>query len=211
MTREEAIRLLKTYRNCLFGILTEPIAMAIKALEQEPCEDATLKDIFCMGCEYKEPTTKNDLGVDAVSRQSVLDIIRFEDKWLLDVKGHNTNTKIAFSGMKSEIAELPPVNPQEPKTGEWIPISERLPENIRPVIVTWKNNNPESYYQHIVGKHFIGVAHYLKGKWYWYSSTTEDFLAEYGRYEGEEFDEAIEVIAWQPLPEPYKAESEGEK
>ena len=91
---------------------------------------------------------------------------------------------------------------------EWISVSERLPEYIRPVIVTWKNNDAESYYQHIVGKHFIGVAHYLKGKWYWYSSTTEDFLAEYGRYEGEEFDEAIEVIAWMPLPEPYKAESE---
>ncbi len=90
----------------------------------------------------------------------------------------------------------------------WIPVSERLPDNIRPVIVTWKNNDPKSYYQYIVGKHFIGVAHYLKGKWFWYSSTTEDFLAEYGRYDGEEFDEAIEVTAWMPLPEPYKAESE---
>lgn len=92
---------------------------------------------------------------------------------------------------------------EEPKAG-WIPVSEKLPEDIRPVMVTWKNNDPASYYQYIVGKHFIGVAHYLKGKWYWYSSTTEDFLAEYGRYEGEEFDEAIEVIAWCPLPEPYK-------
>ena len=90
----------------------------------------------------------------------------------------------------------------------WIPVSERLPEDIKPVIVTWKNNDPKSYYQYIVGKHFIGVAHHLKGKWYWYSSTTEDFLAEYGRYEGEEFDEAIEVVAWMPLPEPYTAESE---
>lgn len=90
----------------------------------------------------------------------------------------------------------------------WIPVSERLPEDIKPVIVTWKNNDPKSYYQYIVGKHYIGVAHHLKGKWYWYSSTTEDFLAEYGRYEGEEFDEAIEVVAWMPLPEPYRAESE---
>lgn len=103
------------------------------------------------------------------------------------------------------IRNMPAINPT--KTG-WIPVSERLPDDIRPVIVTWKNNDPASYYQYIVGKHFIGVAHYLKGKWYWYSSTTEDFLAEYGRYEGEEFDEAIEVIAWMPLPEPYKAESE---
>ena len=88
--------------------------------------------------------------------------------------------------------------------GEWIPCSERLPEDIRPVIVTWKNNDPESYYQYIVGKHFIGTAHYHRGKWYWYSSVTEDLLAEYGKCDSEEFDEAIEVVAWMPLPEPWK-------
>lgn len=85
----------------------------------------------------------------------------------------------------------------------WIPCSERLPEDIRPVIVTWKNTDPASYYQYIVGKHFTGTACYKNGKWYWYSSTTEDMLSEYGRYDSEEFDEAIECIAWMPLPEPY--------
>lgn len=86
----------------------------------------------------------------------------------------------------------------------WIPCSERLPENIRPVIVTWKNTDPASYYQYIVGKHYIGTAHYYRGKWYWYSSVTEDLLAEYGKCDSEEFDEAIEVVAWMPLPKPYK-------
>ena len=90
------------------------------------------------------------------------------------------------------------------KATQWIPVSERLPEDIRPVIVTWKNTDPASYYQYIVGKHFTGTACYKNGKWYWYSSTTEDMLAEYGRYDSEEFDEAIECIAWMPLPEPYK-------
>lgn len=88
----------------------------------------------------------------------------------------------------------------------WVLCSERLPEDIRPVIVTWKNTDPASYYQYIVGKHFTGTACYKNSKWYWYSSTTEDMLAEYGRYDSEEFDEAIECIAWMPLPEPYKAE-----
>ena len=98
------------------------------------------------------------------------------------------------------IERQPTIEPEQ----HWIPCSERLPEDIRPVIVTWKNTDPASYYQYIVGKHFTGTACYKNDKWYWYSSTTEDMLAEYGRYDSEEFDEAIECIAWMPLPEPYK-------
>lgn len=102
----------------------------------------------------------------------------------------------------SLVDSAPTIDPV--KHGKWIPVSERMPEDITPVIVTWKNTDPASYYQHIVGKHFTGVACYKNGKWYWYSSTTEDMLAEYGRYDSEEFDEAIECIAWMPLPEPYR-------
>jgi hypothetical protein len=90
----------------------------------------------------------------------------------------------------------------------WIPVTERFPEDIKPAIVTWKNNDPKSYYQYIVGKHFIGTAHFKNGKWFWYSSVTEDLLAEYGKCDSEEFDEAIEVIAWMPLPEPMKVGEE---
>lgn len=108
--------------------------------------------------------------------------------------------KCALTCAEASIKMMPSAQPQ------WIPVTERLPEDIRPVIVTWCNTDPTSYYQYIVGKRFIGVAHYKSGKWYWYSSTTEDFLAEYGRYDGEEFDEAIEVIAWCELPDPWKGE-----
>lgn len=94
---------------------------------------------------------------------------------------------------------------QEPR---WIPVSEGLPKDIKPVQITWKNNDPETYYQDIKGKHFAGTAHYKDGKWYWYSDVTEDFLAEYGRCDICEFDSAIEVVAWMPMAEPYEAESE---
>lgn len=94
--------------------------------------------------------------------------------------------------------------PSADRPQEWILCSERLPEDIRPVLVTWKNTDPASYYQYIVGKHFIGTAHYHNGKWYWYSSVTEDLLAEYGKCDSEEFDEAIEAVAWMPLPKPWK-------
>lgn len=46
---------------------------------------------------------------DAISREAVIDIIDFEDKWLHDASGHNANTKIAFSGLKSKVKALPSV------------------------------------------------------------------------------------------------------
>ena len=129
---------------------------------------------------------------DLISRQQAIDA-------LIEWYGCEPSDIGAFENI---IDKLPSAQP-EPR---WIPCSERLPEDIRPVIVTWKNTDPKSYYQYIVGKHFTGTACYKNGKWYWYSSTTEDMLAEYGRYDSEEFDEAIECIAWMPLPEPYKGE-----
>lgn len=56
MTREEAkSTLINKVKPCMDGTeWGEALDMAIKALSTEPREDATLKDIFCMGCEYKE-------------------------------------------------------------------------------------------------------------------------------------------------------------
>ena len=141
---------------------------------------------------------------DLIERDKVIEyclkLIDVERKQGSDVMNYGqerinqTDTIIAF------VENLPSARQQ----GDWIPCSERLPEDIGPVLVTWKNNDPASYYQYIVGKHFIGTAHYHRGKWYWYSSVTEDLLAEYGKCETEEFDEAIEAVAWMPLPKPYE-------
>ena len=132
---------------------------------------------------------------DLISRQAAIDAaIEATKKW----------DGLYPQGLNCEIQEAVNALPSAQPEPRWIPCSERLPEDIRPVIVTWKNTDPKSYYQYIVGKHFTGTACYKNGKWYWYSSTTEDMLAEYGRYDSEEFDEAIECIAWMPLPEPYK-------
>ena len=115
------------------GELTDKdIDRIFKALEQEPCDDAISRDAVWDVMQELWGTSgelidrlmalpsvnPQEPSGDAISRQAVLDIINFEDKWLLDAKGHNADTKIAFSGMKSKVAELPPVNPQ-PKTGHW--------------------------------------------------------------------------------------------
>ena len=48
---------------------------------------------------------------DLISRQQVLDIIKFEENWLSDAKGNNPNTDIAFSGIMAKVAKLPLVTP----------------------------------------------------------------------------------------------------
>ena len=95
--------------------------------------------------------------------------------------------------------------PAEPK---WIPVSERLPENLEPVNITWVNHDPESYYVDIKDKPFTATGIHYRGQWYWYSTTCADYLGEYGSNDIDKVDDAIEIVAWMPLPEPYKAESE---
>ena len=59
---------------------------------------------------------------DSVSRQQVLDIVKFEEKWLKDAKGNNPNTDIAFSGIMAKVAKLPPIR----KRGTWVKATEMV-------------------------------------------------------------------------------------
>lgn len=88
----------------------------------------------------------------------------------------------------------------------WIPVSERLPDNTDPVNITWVNHDPEVYYADIKDKPFTATGHYCNGRWWWYSASCQDYLDEYGHCDDDAMDDAIEVIAWMPLPEPYKGE-----
>lgn len=90
----------------------------------------------------------------------------------------------------------------------WILCSEDYPKELEPVIITYVNHQPELYYKYVKDKPFVATGIYYKEEWYWYSSTCEDYLAEYGRCDVDKIDDAIEVMAWMPLPEPYRKGSE---
>ena len=88
--------------------------------------------------------------------------------------------------------------------GEWIPVGERLPNDLEPVNITWINHDPEPYYKEIKDKPFTATGVYFNGQWYWWSTLCTDTLAEYSHNFDDVIDTSIEVVAWQPLPEPYK-------
>ena len=115
---------------------------------------------------------------DLISRQAVLDLMRRETRWCVRSEDGKFNNVGLLYDDVMFGIDKLPPVKQEPK---WIPVSEKLPKN-----GTWnlftdgKNVSVERYKSDTID-HF-----YPNGRWF-------------------SLDEAI---AWMPLPQPYKAESE---
>ena len=121
MTNEEAINLLDN----LIGMIEDnhnsdydtAFKMAIKALKQNESAEEWYK-LFVEKLE-QEPSG------DAISRQAVLELV---NKGYMGLYARQTDIEI----MKDKINDLPPINPQETKTGHWF-VDER-PESDREVV-----------------------------------------------------------------------------
>lgn len=142
---------------------------------------------------------------DLISRQAVLDklkrLIEVERLQGTDEMGYGRERVSAYETMihsiKSEYL-YPSVSVAE-KAGEWIPVSEMLPEDgIYLVTVERITGKPR-----IETKSFakdlnrVDDFSFRKHKCGWY-----DYDSEYGCWED------TNVIAWMPLPQPYNGESE---
>lgn len=111
----------------------------------------------------------------------------------------------AINVVRGNLANMPNIDPCQ---YQWIPVTERLPEDNVPVNITWVNRCPEPYYIDIKDVPFTATGIYFRGIWHWYSCVCEDLLAEYGKSRADIMDDDIEVIAWMPLPKPYGGEQE---
>ena len=199
MTREEAITIFKGFK--FLPREMKAVDMAIKALEQEP-------------------TTKNDLADDCISRaQTQIEIEMNASRYTIAKERGGmgqvewSDQLIKVSDAVDIIRQMPPVTPQEPtakncescryyglhhdvcnycykcslwteQESRWIPVSERLPKKNVEVLATT-----------IWGA--VTIAEMF---------SANDWLI----HEGATNAGADDIVAWMPLPKPYKAESEVE-
>ena len=186
MTREQAIN----YMFCS-GFSEEQVSEVVRALTYEP-------------------TTKNYLGVDCISRQEVLDLInadwKYEGleieinnlpsvtqepqtfKWCTDCKEYDQEKHCCHRWSKvirNTVEEMK----QEPR---WIPVSEYLPVTNDEVLVTYIVNGNAK-------KRYVETANCFDGEW---SSVNDEYRIPNTK---------IEIIAWCEMPKPYKAETEEKK
>ena len=150
---------------------------------------------------------------DCISRQAAVDAVHKNYDTILDFKSDGRTVADSFEDI---IDALPPAQPEQ----KWIPCSERLPENRVSVIVCfreWQQYAKRYVYSIVVGwyarKH--SVHENVFSDWEAdceYDEIEDEYYIEEGWYEfttqgnGDLMNWYInaDVIAWMPLPEPYK-------
>lgn len=100
------------------------------------------------------------------------------------------------------INDAPTIEPER-KTGKWIPVSERLPEEHNDVLVTvyfmgLERKHSPGWNDHIKPSYYVDLASHIDGEWY---SASDEYKIALKRNK---------VIAWMPLPESYKGDKDGE-
>lgn len=193
MTREEAIKNIK--EHCYFANLIpqakEALDMAIKALSAEPCEDC-ISRTPSIPKEWQDVFKDVDEFIEFIWDR--VDTSDFEDSYTSPVINAEPNElfKVTASDKREQLYDLfvemierknvPSATPQEPS---WIPVTERLPEENERILLN------------------VRMPHYQAVR----SGMYHDELFSLDNGDCWRVGD-IEVVAWQSLPEPYKAESE---
>ena len=158
MTREEAIKMLKSkidgHTDTSYE-WTEAVRMAINALEQESTTKNDLLDCQCTDEEIAKsfiedveavkdllPTTKNDLGVDCISRSEVLNRLANIAK----IKAKSDAQKSLMGRCMFMIECISSVTLQEPRpSAKWISLKDEYGDIVESVCSNCKTNGVHTW------------------------------------------------------------------
>lgn len=131
---------------------------------------------------------------DLISRQAAIDAIgKVSDELYKNIKkGATFPQRQWFDGMaqaQSILENLPSAQPEQ----RWIPCSERLPEEDGQYLITVKYKHVNENYEDVYAEH----GEWYEGRW--------DMLCS------GHCGEVEDIIAWMPLPVPYKEEGNEEE
>jgi len=160
------------------SVRNRPISSADFYNEEESCSKCA-EEHRQLAKWLKELKAYREQSGDAISRQAVINEIPV--LWNSD-----GDKDYCMESLRDFVAELPPVTPQQ-KMGQWIPVNERLPEVADCYAVTKQ-----------IGSDLIVSACYFDGINNWHN---DNWINNERNY-------LTDIVAWMPLPEPYKAESE---
>lgn len=111
------------------------------------------------------------------------------EAWKMKIRA---NVEVVLNQFIDWINEAPTVEPEP----HWIPCSERLPEDDVMVLISYRYKEGEGDTSHT----YIDITTY--GQMYFGGNKVGDH--KHWRAPFEYFESNYEVIAWMPLPEPYK-------
>lgn len=132
--------------------------------------------------------------------ESLRKMYRAAEKWGYDAKDEEIKIRAesCMAGLvevKLRIEGMPTIDP-----ARWIPVSEKLPEEDTDVLISYRYKEGEGDTSHV----YIDITSY--GDMYFGGRKVKG--AKHWRQPFEYFTSNYEVIAWMPLPEPWKGEED---
>ena len=114
---------------------------------------------------------------DLISRQAAI-----EETWK---EPSYTDPLNVLAELRDRIKDLPSAQPEP----QWIPRSERLPEEKKDVLIAFKHNMAVGFWEDILDN----------GEHVWYANSGDGWMTDTANVDSDGI-----PIAWMPLPEPYK-------